>query len=144
MITELNPIYAEAWKSAAGDAASFYYGDPDKVENSGKPLVFPCLFRLLRVNDIITRTRVNDRYTRQESFLACIKVGDFPDTDEEEIENRLLRYVQGFIHELRKDGRLSVDIPTTYRWFRRDLQQFAICLSFDMNVSVTAEDWLCR
>lgn len=142
MITELNPIYESAWKEQDG-SGSFYYIDPDKVETSGKTLDFPCLFRLLRTNDTIRRTNVNDRYQRSESFLACIKVPDFPDVDEEILENRLLAMVQGFLRTLRKDERIAFDVPTNYRWFRRDIQQFCLCLNFDMNVSVIAEDWRC-
>lgn len=143
MITELNPIYAAAWDDATNGTGGFHYLDPDKVETSGKTLVFPCLFRLLRTSDTLTGTRANDRYTRSESFLACITVGDFPDVDEEKIENRLLGMVQAFIRALREDSRLSVSVPTNYRWYRRTLQQFAICLNFDMSVSVIAEDWRC-
>lgn len=143
MITELNPIYEDAWQEQEG-SGSFYYMDPDKVESGGKPLKFPCLFRLLRTTDTITGTNVNDRYTRDESFLACIKVDDFPDLDEEKKENRLLAMVQGFLHTLREDRRVQFDVPTSYSWFRRDIQEFCICLNFNMKVSVIAEDWLCK
>ena len=142
MITELNPIYEKAWQEQEG-SGSFYYADPDKIESKGKPLHFPCLFRLLRTNDTLKRTNVNDRYARSESFLACLKVSDFPDMDEEVLENLLLKLVQGFLRTLRKDGRIQFNVPTTYRWFRRDIQQFCLCLSFDMEVSVIAEDWQC-
>lgn len=142
MITELNPIYGNAWKEQGG-SGSFYYADPDKIETSGKTLDFPCLFRLLRTNDTLRRTNVNDRYARSESFLACMKMADFPDLDEEVLESRLLTLVQGFLHTLRKDGRIRFDVPTNYRWFRRDIQQFCICLNFNMEVTVNGEDWQC-
>lgn len=142
MITELNPIYEEAWKEQEG-SGSFYYRNPDEVEIKGNKLDFPALFRLLRTNDTLKRTNVNDRYERSETFLACLKVKDFPDKDEEILENKLLSLVQGFLRTLREDGRLSFNVPTNYRWYRRDVNAFCLCLSFDIAVTVNAEDWQC-
>ena len=142
MITELNPIYEKAWQEQEG-SGSFYYTDPDHMQRTGKKLNYPCLFRLLRTNDTLKRTNVNDRYARSESFLACIKVSDFPGPDEETMENRLLKLVQGFLRTLRKDGRIQFNVPTNYMWYRRDIEELALCLKFNMEVSVIAEDWQC-
>lgn len=142
MITELNPIYEEAWKAQEG-SGSFYYRNPDEVEQTGETLDFPALFRILRTNDTLKSTTVNDRYERSETFVACLQMSDFPGMDEEIRENRLLGLVQGFLRTLREDGQLSFNVPTNYRWYRRDVQDFCLCLAFDIAVTVNAEDWQC-
>lgn len=141
-MNELNPIYEEAWNKVAG-AGSYYYADPDKIETSGKPLVFPCLFRLLRTTDTITQGRYYDRYTRVESFLLCAKVEDFPDLDEEAIELRVMEMARAFLTALQKDGRVSFAMPGSFTWFRRNLQQFAICLNFELRVTPTGRAYIC-
>lgn len=139
----LNPIYSGAWEALGMPAESYHYGDPDKVEATGAVLTFPCLFRLLRMDDMITSDNVSRYYTRRENFLVAVRVDDFPGTDEEEIEDRAIGLALGFLRSLQQEGRISFGMPGQFRWFRRDLQQFCICLSFAIDVRVRGEQVWC-
>lgn len=143
MLIELNPIYRAAWEAVKG-AGSYYYGDPDKIEQAGKELCFPCLLRLLRTVDRIN-SGIQGKVTcdRNETFLFGLKVAEFPDEDEEVLENRIRWMAYEFFKHLRASRKVRFSEPTEQRWYRRDLNQFSLCLAFTAYVTPLHEDLLC-
>lgn len=139
----LNPIYKQAWEAQGTPENGYHYADPDKIEPTGARLSFPCLFRLLRTEDMTGSDDVNDYYIRRETFLLAVKVNDYPASDEEEIEAQAIRLAVGFLKELRKDSCISFTMPSRFSWDRRNLQQFAICLIFSIDVKTMGERIWC-